>query len=130
MAIPPSSEIEYHLIQIKKLLSEYGFKEYDEEIRLYDEMMTRETHRSEHKAPKAEFLMTASVDELVSFRKILKAARRGNAAAQYEVSECYKTGKMGVQINNTEAEKWYSRAVRREKALARQETTQEDKNIG
>ena len=44
MAIPPSIEIEYHLIQIKKLLSEYGFKEYDEEIRQYYEMRTRETH--------------------------------------------------------------------------------------
>ena len=74
--------------------------------------------------------MTACVDELVSFRKILKAAKRGNVAAQYEVSECYKTGKMGVQINNTEAKKWHSRAVRREKALARQESAQEDKNKG
>ena len=69
------------------------------------------------KKQKSQYWREASVESLETFDKLLKAAKRGNIAAQYKVSECYKTGEMGVQINKTEAEKWYSRAIRREKSV-------------
>ena len=87
----------------------------------YDsKMMLKVKPKIEHKAQKAKFWRTASVDGLKTFNKLLKAAKRGNVAAQNEVSECYKTGKMSVQINKTEAQKWHSTAVRRDKVVAKQ----------
>ena len=59
---------------------------------------------------KYSFWRDASLDNFKTFDRLLKAAKRGNIAAQYAVSECYRFGKMGVEINKGEANVWFSKA--------------------